>query len=52
VLHPGIVPHIPERPGAVRWPGPPVGAHNDEVFTDLLGLPNAATDGLRREGVI
>lgn len=22
ILHPGIVPHVPEDPGAVRWPGP------------------------------
>jgi crotonobetainyl-CoA:carnitine CoA-transferase CaiB-like acyl-CoA transferase len=51
VLHPGIVPHIPERPGAVRWPGPPVGAHNHEVFAGLLGLSNATIDALRMEGV-
>ena len=27
VLHSGIVPHIPENPGAVRWTGPNIGQH-------------------------
>lgn len=39
VLGPGIVPKFSETPGSVRWAGPPVpGAHNDEVFAELLGL--------------
>jgi formyl-CoA transferase len=51
VLHPGIVPHVPDDPGAIRWPGPPIGAHNAEVFRDMLGLDEAEFDRLRREGV-
>ena len=51
VLHPGIVPHVPEDPGAIRWPGPPVGAHTDEVMGELLGLERAEIDALRQEGV-
>ena len=51
VLHPGIVPHVPEDPGAIRWPGPPVGAHTDEVMGELLGLEKAEIDALRQEGV-
>jgi crotonobetainyl-CoA:carnitine CoA-transferase CaiB-like acyl-CoA transferase len=52
VLHAGIVPHIPESPGTIRWPGPPVGAHTDEVLTELLGLRRGDIEALRREGVI
>ena len=52
VLHPGIVPHVPENPGAIRWPGPPVGAHSDEVMGELLGLRKAEIDALRQEGVL
>jgi crotonobetainyl-CoA:carnitine CoA-transferase CaiB-like acyl-CoA transferase len=52
VLHAGVVPHIPESPGTIRWPGPPVGAHTDEVLTELLGLRSNEIDALRREGVI
>ena len=52
VLHPGIVPHMPEDPGAIRWPGPPIGAHTDEVLGEMLGLHPAEIDGLRQEGVI
>ncbi|HET6521861.1 MAG TPA: CoA transferase [Geminicoccaceae bacterium] len=52
VLHPGVVPHIPEDPGAVRWPGPPIGAHTDEVLGEMLGLRPAEIEALRQEGVI
>lgn len=51
VLHPGIVPHVPEFPGTVRWPGPPVGAHTREVFRELLGLDDDQIADLAREGV-
>ena len=52
ILHPGIVPHIPDDPGAVRWAGPPIGAHTDEVMRELLGLQPAAIAALREEGVV
>jgi crotonobetainyl-CoA:carnitine CoA-transferase CaiB-like acyl-CoA transferase len=52
VLHAGIVPHVPESPGSIRWPGPPIGAHTDEVLGDMLGLRSADLEALRQEGVI
>lgn len=52
VLHAGVVPHVAEMPGAVRWPGPPVGAHTDEVLEGLLGLGPAEIEALRTEGAI
>lgn len=49
---PAMAPKLSDTPGATRWPGPEVGAHNDEVFGDLLGLSAGERDRLRREGVI
>ena len=52
ILHAGVVPHVPENPGQVRWPGPPVGAHTDEVLSELLGLRPQEIESLRAEGVV
>jgi crotonobetainyl-CoA:carnitine CoA-transferase CaiB-like acyl-CoA transferase len=52
VLHAGVVPHVPENPGVIRWPGPPVGAHTEEVMGELLGLQPAEVEALRQEGVV
>ena len=51
LLHPGIVPHIPETPGAIRWPGPPVGAHTDEVLAEMGFGPEEIAD-LHRDKVV
>ncbi|HEX8374883.1 MAG TPA: CoA transferase [Geminicoccaceae bacterium] len=51
VLHPGIVPHIRQAPGAIRWAGPAIGAHNEEVLGGLLGLSGGELAALRKEGV-
>ena len=51
VLHAGVVPHVPEEPGQVRWAGPPVGAHTQEVLTKLLGMEPAKIEALRAEGL-
>jgi crotonobetainyl-CoA:carnitine CoA-transferase CaiB-like acyl-CoA transferase len=52
VLHTGIVPHIPESPGTVRWAGPEVGQHTDEILTELCGCNRAEIARLRAEGTI
>jgi crotonobetainyl-CoA:carnitine CoA-transferase CaiB-like acyl-CoA transferase len=52
VLHAGVVRHVPEDPGQVRWPGPAVGAHTDEVMAELLGLRPEEVAALRTEGVL
>lgn len=51
-LHSGVVPHIPESPGAIRWAGAAVGAHTDEVLQDLAGLTEAGLVELRTAGAI
>src|SRR3546814_25021 len=52
VLQAGIVPHVPESPGCVRWTGPDLGAHNLEVLTELLALDSSEIEALERDGII
>jgi crotonobetainyl-CoA:carnitine CoA-transferase CaiB-like acyl-CoA transferase len=52
ILQAGVVPHVVDTPGAVRWAGPSIGAHTEEVLTELLGLDAAAIATLRSEGVV
>ena len=50
---PGIVPKFSETPGEVRWSGPwEIGAHNHEIYGELLGLSETEIDDLRREGIV
>jgi crotonobetainyl-CoA:carnitine CoA-transferase CaiB-like acyl-CoA transferase len=52
VLHAGIVPHVADDPGEIRWPGPAIGAHTDEVLREVLGLSPDEVASLRQEGVV
>lgn len=52
VLQAGMVPHIPESPGEVRWTGPDLGEHNHEVLTELLGLDEEMIQNLEQEGAL
>ena len=47
-----VAPKLSETPGEVRWVGPELGEHNDEVLGDLLGLDDAAVAGLRADGIV
>ena len=48
---PGIVPKFSATPGALRHAGPPLGAHNGEVY-GRLGLDAAELERLRADGVV
>jgi crotonobetainyl-CoA:carnitine CoA-transferase CaiB-like acyl-CoA transferase len=48
----GIVPKFSATPGAIRWTGPAMGAHNREIYQGLLGLDEREFEELHREGVI
>jgi formyl-CoA transferase len=49
---PTVAPRLTETPGGLRWIGPPLGAHNTEVYQEWLGLPAAELARLASEGVI
>lgn len=50
VLHADIVPHVSGDTGEIRWTGPALGFHTDEVLRDLAGMDAAEIENLRREG--
>ncbi len=52
ILQAGIVPHVPESPGGIRWTGPEIGHHTGEVLQEILGLDTASIAALRAEGVL
>ena len=46
-----VVPKLSATPGSIRWTGPALGQHNDEVYGDLLGLSDDRAAGtLGRRG--
>ncbi len=47
-----VFPRLSATPGEVRWPGPPLGAHNEEVYGGLLGMGRAEMSELRDDGLI
>ena len=49
---PGIVPKLSQTPGAARWPGPEIGAHNQEIYSSLLQLRPNEMAALAERGVI
>lgn len=51
VKMPGIAPKLSDTPGVVKWPGPTLGQHTDEVLRDL-GLQAGDVAQLRRSGAV
>lgn len=49
---PAIIPKLDETPGRTDWPGAALGAHNDEVYRNLLGMSEDALAELKRAGVV
>lgn len=52
VLHCGIVPHVPESPGTIRWTGAPIGHHTREVLNEILGMSFDQISALQKAGAI
>jgi crotonobetainyl-CoA:carnitine CoA-transferase CaiB-like acyl-CoA transferase len=49
---PAIVPRLSATPGRTDWPGPGVGSHNTEIFSEVLQLSAEEQTALRESGVI
>lgn len=47
-----VVPKLSETPGEVRWVGPELGEHTDEVLARLLDRSDADIEALRADGII
>jgi len=47
-----VFPKLSQTPGEISWPGPDLGAHNEEIFGALLGLDSAQRAELTAAGVI
>ncbi|HPB46059.1 MAG TPA: CoA transferase [Microthrixaceae bacterium] len=47
-----VVPKLSDTPGSVRWVGPELGQHTDEVFAEVLGLEDGELEALRGRGII
>ena len=47
-----VIPRLSETPGKIRWTGPKLGQHNDEVYEKALGLGKEERVSLRERGII
>ncbi|MER5457579.1 CoA transferase [Micromonospora sp. NPDC002389] len=47
-----VVPRLSRTPGRVKWTGPRLGEHTDQVLTDIVGLAKSEINELRASGVI
>ena len=52
VTVPSVIPLMSETPGNLKHLGPPLGAHNDEIYGNLLGLSKEEQEVLKAKGVI
>jgi len=49
---PALVPKLSDTPGRTDWPGPEVGAFNEEIYGELLGLSADEIARLSAKGVV
>ncbi|MCM3568482.1 CaiB/BaiF CoA-transferase family protein [Neobacillus mesonae] len=49
---PGIMPKFSETPGEVKWTGPSLGEHNDEVLKNILHLTEEEVIALKLDKII
>jgi crotonobetainyl-CoA:carnitine CoA-transferase CaiB-like acyl-CoA transferase len=49
---PAMVPKLSDTPGRTEWAGPEVGAFNEEIYGDLLGLSAEEIADLKKQGIM
>ena len=47
-----VFPKLSRTPGSVRWPGPPLGAHTDQVLRARAGCSDDQLTRLRTKGIV
>ena len=47
-----VFPRLSATPGSIKWAGPALGQHNEEVYRELLGYDTADLERLKRDGII
>ncbi len=52
IAMPGVIPKLSKTPGGVKWTGPSLGAHNQEIYEGLLEKTNTELSELKTDGVI
>ena len=48
----GVFPKLSDTPGEVKWVGPDLGQHNDEIYRELLGYDDAQMSDYLGRGII
>ncbi len=49
---PGITPKLSSTPGEIKWIGPELGTHNQDVYQNLLGLSAEDLSALKEKSII
>jgi crotonobetainyl-CoA:carnitine CoA-transferase CaiB-like acyl-CoA transferase len=49
---PAMIPKLSDTPGKTLWPGPALGAHNEEILGEILGMSGEDIARLRKDGDI
>lgn len=52
VVVPNVLPKLSETPGELKWLGPDLGQHNDEIYRGRLGMSAEEMERLKRQGII
>jgi formyl-CoA transferase len=47
-----VFPRLSETPGTIRWAGPDLGQHNDEIYRGLLELSEDQVSALQADGIV
>lgn len=47
-----VFPKFSKTPGKVRWTGPKLGEHNDEVYQDILGMTDQQINDLKNRDIM
>ena len=47
-----VFPRLSTTPGKIKWTGPGLGQHNEEIYQGLLGYSSSEMERLRKDGIV